>query len=197
MDNKQYVVVEKPEGVSYDDLCCLIQTAHQENRQHGIKVNTKITTGAILKEHLGDAMTFVAMHEDEVIGTLSCNIKSERIPFAGERKVAFLSFAAVLPEWSGKGVCTSLMSAVQKYAEALNMEALTLIVVEKNPARKIYEHYGFEPLNYLYRKASNQFSVEMIKWLNAPPVSAGIIKGRFWLKRVKVRCKAAIVKRGL
>ena len=194
MDNKQYTIIEKNEKISYDDLCCMIQTAHQENRRHGIKVNTKITTGTLLKEHLGDATTFVAMHGDEAIGTISCETKIEHIPCVGEIKTGFLSFLAVLPDWNGYGVCTALMKASWAYAEAHNAKAVDLLVVENNPASQIYKHYGFKPVNYIYRKSSNQFSIHFIKWLTEPPKSAGLIKVRFWVKRALVRCKVALVK---
>ena len=185
----EIIIQEKPDTVSYDDLCRLIQTAHQENRKNGIKVNTKITSGAILKEHLGDAVTYVAMCGDKAIGTISVSIKKDTIPYAGVYKICAWSFLAVLPTWTGKGVCSALMRRAEEYAMAEKADALELIVVEKNPARMVYKHFGFESTSYIYRKSSDQFSVKMTKWLIEPPKGACARKALFWIQRMSVRIK--------
>ena len=50
---------------------------------------------------------------------------------------------AVVPEFQGRGIGTKLLETLIAAARGLNFPALSLSVYRKNPARKLYERFGF------------------------------------------------------
>jgi [ribosomal protein S18]-alanine N-acetyltransferase len=51
---------------------------------------------------------------------------------------------AILPEYRGKGIGTILLEGIFKEAKALGYTHISLSVDPNNPARRLYERFGFE-----------------------------------------------------
>ena len=62
----------------------------------------------------------------------------------GEREIRIMDLA-LLPEWRGKGIGTSLLRELQGEAAALGMP-LSIHVEQFNPALRLYERLGFRPV---------------------------------------------------
>lgn len=84
---------------------------------------------------------FVALLDARVIGVAIC--------FAGfstfrAKPLVNLHDLAVHPDHRGRGIGRRLLRAVEDDATARGCCAITLEVSEANPARRLYERYGFE-----------------------------------------------------
>lgn len=78
---------------------------------------------------------FVLEQDDAILGYANLRI------LAGEGEIQRI---AVLPEFRGRGAGRKLMEAMEAYASAEGVEAVTLEVRESNfIARNLYKSYGF------------------------------------------------------
>ena len=144
ISNGTVSVVNRPDDVTYDALYQIINKAHEENRANGLKINTKISNGEQLQQHLGSkATTYVAFADGTIAGTVSVRMEEGQGVFTQGKQLAYLMHLAVLPEYKGCCVGRKLCEQVEKYAHEKGADAICLHVVNKNLARGFYTHIGY------------------------------------------------------
>jgi len=87
------------------------------------------------------SINFLAYLDDEVVGIVNCFVSFSTFT---ARKVLKIHDVAVHPEARGMGIGTKMLEAVQDKASELNCCKITLEVREDNPAKYLYEKFGFE-----------------------------------------------------
>ena len=187
--DEEIIICPKTENVSFDEIYHIIHTAHQENRNKGIIVNSSVNNGEDLRKHIRgeNAVWYIAKDGSKVIGTVSlCKIKENRW-FCREKEIAYLQHLAVLPEYRGKKIAYRFCREAEEYAKANNLPAIELVVVEENPAINLYLKLNYECVDYIYKKDLKQFSVRMIKWIGKQPYSSVMRKVRYYCRRTRLR----------
>jgi GNAT superfamily N-acetyltransferase len=183
-------IIEKQADISFDEIYRIVYQAHEENRKNGIQANTKITNGDELAEHIGkDAVCYVAMDGDRIVGTVSVDIRSGIRLFTKGKKIARLMHLAVLQEYAGNKLGSRLIEKVEQYAIENDADAVDLFAVERNPARQLYIRRGYEPINYIYQARLKQYSVYMVKWIKACQYPRWLRRIYYTMKRCYIRIK--------
>lgn len=181
-------VLPKPDSLSDDELWQMIYASHERNRQQGLKINTRISDGRTLRQHMGDqAVTWVAYAGDTPAGTVSARIEQGQHRLLRGRQTVYLMHLAVLPAFSGRGIGKMLCDQALEYARQQQAEAATLHVVHRNPALGFYQRLGFEELDFIPRFRLKQNTVYMVYWLR-PCAEAP------WKRRLRYRLKKAYIK---
>ena len=71
MEKKDFVIVEKPEWISWDDIRQHLIDAHAENRSNGINMTHYLWPADKIRDSLGnDGVMLVALDNKKLIGTL-------------------------------------------------------------------------------------------------------------------------------
>ena len=92
------------------------------------------------------SMIFIAYEGDQPVGIANCFIGFTTF-YA--KKLLNIHDLAVIPDARGKGIGKRLLDAVEEKAKELGCAKLTLEVLEENPAKRLYERFGFE-VDYLF-----------------------------------------------
>ncbi len=164
-------ILEKPASVSDDELWQIVYASHAENRKNGLKINSLISDGKGMREHLGsDAVTWIAVADGVTAGTVSARLQPGKKPLQG-RQVVYMMHLGVLPGFGGRGIGKALCAKVIEFARQQGAGAVTLHVVYRNPALKFYRHQGFEELDFIARSRLKQNSVYMVYWTGKPALS--------------------------
>jgi len=98
------------------------------------------------------SLIFIAFYNGEAAGLATCFYGFSTFSAA---KIINIHDLAVLNEYRGKGIGSSLLAAVEKKAKDELCCKITLEVREDNRARNLYEHIGFsygEPRMYFMSK---------------------------------------------
>lgn len=104
--------------------------------------------GEEVQNHLVDrlsqmptAFSLLAYNSKKPVGVANCFIGFSTFE---ARKLVNIHDLAVTPSFRGRGIGEQLLMAVQRKAKKLNCCRLTLEVRKDNPARRLYERFGFE-----------------------------------------------------
>lgn len=92
-------------------------------------------------KNMPTALVFLVFSEDEPVGIANCFLGFSTFQ---AKKLINIHDLAVLPAYRGQGIGDKLLAAVQKKAKELKCCKLTLEVRDDNPARRLYERFGFE-----------------------------------------------------
>jgi ribosomal protein S18 acetylase RimI-like enzyme len=96
-----------------------------------------------LRDH-PTSLVLLALADGAAVGVAVCFIG---ISTFQARPLLNLHDLAVLPEWRGRGIGSSLLTAAERYAERHGYCKLTLEVQETNePAVRLYRRFGFTDL---------------------------------------------------
>lgn len=87
------------------------------------------------------AFTYLAYDDGQPVGIVNCFLGFST--FQG-KKLINIHDLAVVPKARGQGFGERLLMAVQKKAKQLGCCKITLEVRDDNPARRLYERFGFE-----------------------------------------------------
>ena len=190
MDNNTYIVTEKPENVSYDDLYKLIYDANEINRQRGIRIITNISNGDDLKRQFGPStMIYVVLKNRKLVGTFSVRIEERNQRFLRGLQTGYMMHLAVISECRGQGIGKELVERIERYGREKHADVLVLYVVDRNPAKKLYSSCGFVPVDFIARTKLKQNTVGMVKWLTPCPYPKFMIPLYFKLKQAYVRIR--------
>lgn len=88
-----------------------------------------------------NAFSMIAYHKETAVGIANCFVGFSTFE---ARKLINIHDLAVLPDYRSRGIGELLLQSVQKRARKLKCCKLTLEVRVDNPARQLYERFGFE-----------------------------------------------------
>ncbi|KHE69386.1 GNAT family N-acetyltransferase [Halobacillus sp. BBL2006] len=91
-------------------------------------------------------IAFIAIDEDKPVGAVWTRLFDDRNQTYGyiNEHTPVLSCMAVSPEYRGDGIGTLLLSKMMEKVRSEGYESISLSVDPGNPARRLYERYGFE-----------------------------------------------------
>ena len=168
--DSQIQVLPKPDWVSWDTIHDVIWKAHEVNRNKGIVMRYPSLTGEEIRERIeGQGTMFVAICDGKVVGTAALKTKKVCL-WCGGGEYAYLCFAAVLPEYGGRGIYRMLYARVEDETKSKGLDRIMFDSHEGNKKiLEIHKRDGFIPVSY--RKYEDHFNIIMVKWLNGCPYS--------------------------
>ena len=153
--------------VSYDQIHDIIYRAHIVNREKGLFYRTAIFSGEMIKERVGDGLTFVAFVENKAVATASVCLHIGRHWYDKGLLVAHYCFDAVLPEYQGKGIMSIIDGYRDSYALSSSVKVIRSGTAEGNIAqRNKFMHQGFVPVDYRYFDGNDFYSVLYARWMD-------------------------------
>lgn len=104
-----------------------------------------------LKNHPGSLVFIAYDDEDQPVGIANCFTGYST--FAAQ-KLINIHDLAVIPSRRGEQIGEKLLKTVENKAREIGASALTLEVLENNPARRLYSRFGFKTgdPHYLFAK---------------------------------------------
>lgn len=183
-----YTIVQKPENVSYDEVCEVVSRSFDDVfKTLGVVFSSPDIKGYELKEIIdsNNGVCFVAMSENKVIGTLSCVVRPQNCWFYKGDGVK-IRFVAVLPEFYGRKIASGLIKKAKQFATD-NGYATAMVSTPANntPAILLYKKLGFTPVRY--RLHNDREIVDFIFFTNDMPHSK--IKCSYEFNKSKLKCR--------
>lgn len=171
MDREGIVVVERPESVSWEQISFVLRKAHEENVKNGIILPYPHLPPEEIRKKIEDrdGVLYVALDGEKVVATGAVKIIHKNL-WCGSGKYAYCFFAAVLPEYAGRGIYRKLIIAREEYARSKGVSRLLFDTDEKNKrVLSISKKDGYRYVDYRIRDSHN--SVLLVKWLDGCPYS--------------------------
>ena len=180
-------IIEKPDWVSWNDIRCFLFEAHTNNRAKGINMTHYQWSAEKIRESLGEkGIMLVALEGKKLVGTAGIAEKFGKSWYANGR-YAYECYAGVLPDYAGQGIFKQLEIKREELAKRYGYEKLLGDTNSKNIHRqKIALKNGFRLVRFF--RASDHYSVVMVKWLNGCPYS----KFYCWMKFQQSKMKALL-----
>lgn len=181
-------VMQKPDGISWDDIHELLLAAHKKNVEKGMVMRIPHLSGEELEKKVGEnGRCFVALADEKLVGTTSVSFYHGRSWYDKNKLVAHSMLSAILPKYQGIGITDDLNRLRDAYIREMGAEMIQAdtaednIVVLKNAKRN-----GFVNVAYHAYK-TDHYSIFFVKWLNGCPFSEKYINRRFKLSRFLVK----------
>ena len=175
-------------GGSYDEIHDVIYRAHEQNRKNGIYYRSSLLDGEGIKNKVGKGATFVAIKDNQVIGTGSVSIRKGKYWYDKGLPVAHFCLDAVLPEYQGKGIMKAIDNEREKYAVMNGARLIRSGTAEKNIIQNNkFKRTGFVPVDYLVTKGNDYYSVMYAKWLDE-----SVVQKKWKCKMMFIKSKAIV-----
>lgn len=181
--------MEKPEWVSWEDICECIRKADVVNDKKGFHMMFSDMKPDVLKEKLQGGKCFVALHNNRVVGMDSFQIHNRKKWYKWG-KVIFHSFSAVLPEYRGTDVYFGLCELKEKKVKETGIRVYQFSTAEQNKTvLKINAKYGFKQVVYRPTpvRGAKYYSIVMLKWEDGCPFPDWFLNFMFKLSRFVTR----------
>lgn len=184
-------IIEKPDWVTWNQIQEVVSAAHKQNWERGVVMLNSKLTGEGMSSKLGSTgKMFVALDGEKVVGTAGFKIKEASLWF-GTQNFGYCCFAAILPEYNGKGLYKQLCEVREKYAVSQGLEMLMFDTHEKNSrVIQVNRHAGYELVDYKPCKGHN--NVVMVKWLSICPYSKKTLARHYWIEKMRVTISEGI-----
>lgn len=185
--NSEIQVLEKPEWVSWDAIHQVIWDSHADNRRNGITMRNPTLSGEEIKIKLGETGKMLVAINDEkkLVGTAAVMPKDLGVWF-GREVFAYCCFAAILPEYNGKGIYKEMCRRQEEMAWDMGLDKMVFDTHENNT--RIINHAlkaGYQFVDY--RFCRDHYNVVMVKWLNGCPYPSYYLRLRFLLSKAKTK----------
>ena len=190
MDNT-IKILEKPDWVSWDRIHEVVWAAHEKNREHGIDMAHSSMNGDEIKKMLEpNGKMLVAVQDDKVVGTAAIKEKEASFWF-GQDRFAYFCFAAVLPEYNGKGIYQQLCEQRESIARSMGINKLMFNTHSDNQhVIQIAKRSGYKEVKYSCGK--DNAWVFMVKWLDGCPYSDGQCEKQYHRQKRNAQLKQTI-----
>lgn len=145
------VYKKKDESVSWEEIRQVVFRSHESNRKNGVDIRNAHLSSEELAASLGkEGACFVALDGEKVVGTCSVAFREIRTWFA-KGKVAYLTLAAILPEYKGRHIFKHLSALRNEYIKSVGCKLCYMNVAEYNHERRaiaIKEGFVEVAINY-------------------------------------------------
>lgn len=162
------VYLEKPDRVSWEDIRSVIWQAHADNFAKGVFMRYATLSAEEIRERVEGAGTmFVAMAGERVVGTAAVVARRFRL-WCGWGDYAYFCFAAVHPEYTGRGIYHELCRICEDRARTMSLSRMLYDTNEKNvKVLEISQASGYRPVGH--KRWEDHYSLVMAKWLDGCP----------------------------
>ena len=193
--NSEIKIIQKPDWISWDEIHQVLYHAHAENRSKGINMRKPSLPGDDIKREIGeDGVMLVALDGKKSVGTAALVVK-EHETWYDTGKYGYLCFAAVLPEYNGKGIYKRLCEEREALAKKMALNKLSFDTHHNNThVIEINKAQGFRCVDI--KSLGDHWNVVMFKWLDGCPYSNIHCQYIYLLRLLKMKVKK-IVKRKL
>lgn len=177
--------MEKPDWVSWEDVCDCIHKANTVNDKKGFHMLFADITPDELKDKLKDGKCFVALHNNKVVGTTSFIIRDLRKWYL-RGKAIYYCYDGILPNYRGTDVYFGLSDIRDKYVRESGVKNHQFHTAEHNKSViKINKIYGYKlVLLKPTGKGADYYSVTMVRWDNGCPFSDKFLSFMFKLSKL-------------
>ena len=171
-------IIEKPEWVSWDEIHEVLVEAHALNRARGINMRKPSLPGEEIKKEIGDdGIMLVALDGEKVVGTAALLVKKKK-SWYNDGDYGYLCFAAVLPDYYGKGIYKRLSQKREEIARAKGLDKLFFDTHHNNyHVININKENGFKCVDI--RVLPDHWNVVLFKWLDGCPYTDAYCKYEF------------------
>ncbi|MBQ9219039.1 MAG: GNAT family N-acetyltransferase [Muribaculaceae bacterium] len=159
--NKKIRIVIKSDDVSWDEIAHLLHNSFEERKQQGLNFTCSSVTADMLERQNANSIVFVALLQNELIGTVSMKIMQFK-----SYQYAYHYNLAVAPDYKGKGIADMLFN---KFIEnAINNECS---FIKSDTAERAYSSVswhkknGFCPITIRSYGSTNYYSILFRKQL--------------------------------
>jgi hypothetical protein len=180
--------MEKPDWVSWDQVCECIREANTVNDKKGFHMLFSDITPDEMKEDLKNGKCIVALYNNKVIGTTSYKIRNLRKWYAWG-KVIYHSYEGIRPEYRGTDVYFRLTELKDKYVRESGIKTYQCHTAEGNKTMiKINKMYGFKLVLFKPTgKGADYYSVTMVKWEEGCPFPDRFVNFMFNLSKFIIK----------
>ncbi len=191
MKDTNIQIIEKPDWVSWEDIKQCLYEAHSVNRAKDINMTHYQWPAEKIREFVGEkGFMLVALDGNKLVGTAGIAEKFGKMWYANGR-YAYECYAGVLPDYAGKGIFKHLEIKREELAMQRGYEILLGDTHSKNIHRqKIATKNGFRLVRFF--RASDHYSVVMVKWLNGCPYSKFYCWMKFQQSKVKTLLRSVL-----
>ena len=189
MDREEIVILERPESVSWEQISFVLKKAHEENVRNGIVLPYPQLPPMEIKEKIEgkEGKLFVALSGDKLVATGAVKIIKKNL-WCGNGDYAYCFFAAVLPEFAGRGIYRRIEIAEEEYARLKGVNRMMFDTDDRNKRiLSISKKNNYRQVEYRIRDGRN--SVLLVKWLDGCPYSRIKCAIKFWRIRLKKKFK--------
>lgn len=168
MSDIQYM--EKPDWVSWEEVCDCIHKANTVNDKKGFHMLFSEISPDEIKADLKEGKCFVALCGKKVVGTLSYKIRNLKKWYVWG-KVIYYGYDGILPEYRGTDVYFGLSDLRDKFVRESGIRNHQFHTAENNKSViKINKIYGYKLVLFKpTAKGANYYSVTMVKWDDGCP----------------------------
>ena len=162
--------MEKPDWVSWEDVCDCIHKANTVNDKKGFHMLFANITPGEIEDKLKGGKCFVALHNNHVIGTTSFIIRNLNKWYMHGNAV-YYCYDGILPEYRGTDVYFGLSDLRDKFVRESGIRNHQFHTAENNKSViKINKVYGYrlvllKPTGY----GANYYQVTMVRWDDGCP----------------------------
>ena len=176
--------MEKPDWVSWNDVCDCIHAANAINEKKGFHMLFSDIKPEEIEEKLKNGKCFVALCDNKVVGTTSFEIRNLSHWYR-HGKVIYHCFESVRPEYRGTDVYIGLCELKEKRVKETGIRVYQFHTAEHNKTiRKINVKYGFKHVVFKpTKKGAKYYSVTMVKWEDGCPFPDCFLKFMFNLSK--------------
>ena len=193
--DSEITIIEKPDWVSWGEIHNVLWAAHAENRNKGVVMRYPSLSGEEIKNKIeGNGKMLCAIVDGKLAGTAAIITKKVKYWYNKEPEIiAYLCFASVLPEYSGKGIYKQLNMTREKEARTMGYKRIMFDTHENNTHKiQVDKSNGFKLVDYVFYK--DHYNVVMVKWIDGCPYSENRIKYEFAKRKVTVKIKRLLKK---
>lgn len=165
------MIIERPESVSWEQVSSVLKKAHEDNVRNGIVLPYPQLPPTEIKEKVEGqgGVLFVALCGEQLVATGAVKIIKKNL-WCGSGDYAYCFFAAVLPEYAGRGIYRRIEIAEEVYAKSKGVNRMMFDTDERNKRiLSISKKNGYCVVDYRIREGRN--SVLLVKWLDGCPYS--------------------------
>jgi ribosomal protein S18 acetylase RimI-like enzyme len=158
------ILIREAKKKDLNQLILLSKELHQfDNKYQSKKLNKytipKKDCDNQLKKYLlktiisKDAILFIAEKDNSIIGYIQGSIINNNNPFMFSKKIGDFENLIVTKKYHKKGISNLLYDKLMDWFEIKNCEIIELEVLTNNPAKKIYQKWGFISISEKMRKS--------------------------------------------
>lgn len=177
--------MEKPDWVSWEEVCDCIHEANTVNDKKGFHMLFSDITPEEIQEKLKTGKCFVALDNNKVVGTTSFRIFNLN-KWYRRGKVIYHCYEGIRPAYRGTDVYFGIQALKEEYVKRTGVRVFQFHTAERNKTiQKMNLRYGFKHVVFKPTgKDAKYYSVTMLKWEDGCPFPDWFLKFMYNLSRV-------------